>query len=530
MKPSRLRLVGTQTPDANVWEWETETILSVGRVAGVDLLLEDASISRRHAEILWTEKSWNVRDLGSTNGTYINGLRIGRVNRQLKQGDIVRFGNVILIVKQVGEQITKHAQVPEVRHKSLSEINEQIDTIELSQLMAQLPSQPVAGDTRTPKLWRSSVCTLKDLYISLVQEAASFLEATTAFIAVPDHAFQRLVVQVGVGAEIDERDAHAPLRLAEKTFERRESLLFNPHVEEGPEITMMPRRLAESTICAFIRGGSIDLGILQLHRAAGQVPFCDRELLLADALAARAGVRIQTLQASLAYQQQLVLSSVVALAQAVELRDEYTGGHTQRVTDYALLLADKMGLSEQDRYCLQVGTPLHDLGKIGVADSVLRKPGRLSPAEFETMKTHVVQGAHIVEMIPELSPVLAIVRSHHERWDGNGYPDGLAGENIPLLARVVATVDVFDAMTSDRPYRRAMSVDKAFDELRAGAGTQFDPKCVDAFCQVRPQIEKLLRDNTSASNTTRPGEIARIRNDMRRSETAASVSDARNCA
>ena len=124
-----------------------------------------------------------------------------------------------------------------------------------------------------------------------------------------------------------------------------------------------------------------------------------------------------------------------------DLRDDYTGSHTQRVTDYALMLAEELGLPKSDRYDLQIGTPLHDIGKIGISDYILRKPGPLTVEEAEYMKSHTLKGAAIIEIIPHLRAVLPIVRSHHERWDGLGYPDGLAGSQIPQLGRIVCVAD-----------------------------------------------------------------------------------------
>jgi putative nucleotidyltransferase with HDIG domain len=214
----------------------------------------------------------------------------------------------------------------------------------------------------------------------------------------------------------------------------------------------------------------------------------------------------------------LFLQTVTTLAQAVEMRDQYTGNHTQRVTAYALLLAEEMGLSEMDRRRLQVATLLHDIGKIAIDDQILRKPGRLSDPEFDRMKTHVLRGTEIVQMIPGLMWALPVVRGHHERWDGRGYPDGLKGEDIPLTARVVAVADAFDAMTSDRPYRVGMPAARAFAELEAGAGTHFDPACVSAFLRRRPQIEEMLareaaerRSAEGSSNTISRQELERER-------------------
>ena len=185
-------------------------------------------------------------------------------------------------------------------------------------------------------------------------------------------------------------------------------------------------------------------------------------------------------------QRDLFLDTITVLAQAVELKDEYTGGHIYRVTTYSTLLAEKLEMSPEDMNLIRIGTPLHDIGKIGIDDAILRKPDKLTPEEFEAMKLHTVKGAEIVNTVPDLRPIIPIVRSHHERWDGRGYPDALGGEAIHPLARVVGLADAFDAMTSDRPYRKGMAASAAFAEIEKMAGKQFDPVFAGAFlCAAR---------------------------------------------
>jgi HD-GYP domain-containing protein (c-di-GMP phosphodiesterase class II) len=184
----------------------------------------------------------------------------------------------------------------------------------------------------------------------------------------------------------------------------------------------------------------------------------------------------------------LFLSTIEKLAGAIELRDACTGYHSQRVTVFAILLGQQLHLSAEDLELIRVATPLHDIGKIGIDDAILRKPGKLTPAEFEVMKTHTTKGAEVLAPIPDLRPALPIVRSHHERWDGHGYPDGLKGEDIPRLARIVAVANAFDAMVFDTPYRRGQPVDVALAEIEAQQGRQFDPDVVTAFLQVRDKV------------------------------------------
>src|SRR5207248_2758068 len=235
-----------------------------------------------------------------------------------------------------------------------------------------------------------------------------------------------------------------------------------------------------SIICAVLRSPRHKLGVLHLDRGLLQEPFTENDLYLADALSASVAVGIESAQL-VEQQRQQFIDTVHTLARAVEIRDSYTGNHTRRVTDYSLLLADALQLPAVEKYQLQVGTPLHDIGKIGIDDAILRKPGKLTAGEFETMKTHTTKGVSMVTSLLNLAPMIPIIKHHHERYDGKGYPEGLRGEHIPLSARIVAVADAFDAMTSDRPYRRALPVEQAFHELAHSAGTHFDPRCVQAF-------------------------------------------------
>ncbi len=177
----------------------------------------------------------------------------------------------------------------------------------------------------------------------------------------------------------------------------------------------------------------------------------------------------------------LYLSTVRSLATAIDAKDQSTHAHIQRVHRFAVSIAEKMEVAGDELEAIRTGALLHDIGKLGVPDYVLLKPSALSIDEFEKMKRHTTIGAAILEQVPFPWPVASLVRHHHERWDGAGYPDNLAGENIPLGARILSVADVYDALTSDRPYRPAWSVSRAKSFILAGAGTQFDPDVVDAF-------------------------------------------------
>lgn len=178
------------------------------------------------------------------------------------------------------------------------------------------------------------------------------------------------------------------------------------------------------------------------------------------------------------------LSAIKVLAAAVEARDPYTGGHIERVTTYCVAIARELGWDDKRIAQVEMGAALHDIGKIGVEDAILRKPSKLTMDEYRQMKAHPEIAARMLEGIDFLEPVIPYVLYHQERYDGMGYPYGLSGEEIPIEGRLVAVADGFDAMTSDRPYRASMSPEEAIAELRRCAGNQFDPQIVDAFTRA----------------------------------------------
>jgi putative nucleotidyltransferase with HDIG domain len=175
------------------------------------------------------------------------------------------------------------------------------------------------------------------------------------------------------------------------------------------------------------------------------------------------------------------LEAIESLNATVDAKDPYTAGHSQRVQRIALAIGEELGLPEQRLDTLRFGGLFHDIGKLGVPDAVLTKPGRLTDEEFERIKRHAEDGARIVQKFGRLREAVPAIRHHHERWDGSGYPDGLAGTAIPLEAAIIGLADAWDAMTTDRPYSRARTAEGALAEVRRGRGSQFSPAVVDAF-------------------------------------------------
>lgn len=240
------------------------------------------------------------------------------------------------------------------------------------------------------------------------------------------------------------------------------------------------------------------IGVLNLIRVGNPASFSQGQLHSLSIIASKAASAIEN---SLLYKnlEQTYLSVLTALANAVEARDIYTRGHTERVWYMAEIIAQEMSWDKEKMWEVRVGGILHDIGKIGVPDAILNKPGELSSEEFEVMKTHPTQGAKILEGISFLAPSLPYILYHHERFDGGGYPFGLKGDKIPIQGRLLAVVDTFDAMCSDRPYRKRRETQAALKEIRDCSGTQFDPDMALIFLKAwedkKIDPEKLKKRN-----------------------------------
>src|SRR5208337_2094070 len=200
----------------------------------------------------------------------------------------------------------------------------------------------------------------------------------------------------------------------------------------------------------------------------------------------------------------LNMRTIEALALAIEAKDHTTHTHLQRVRTYAVEIAKEIGLSPDEIEALRAAALLHDIGKLAVPEHIINKPGRLTPEEFEKMKIHPSVGGQILERVNFPYPVVPIVRAHHERWDGSGYPDGLAGEQIPVGARILAAVDCLDAMISDRQYRRAMPLEEAMREIVRSAGSHFDPRVVEILERQYPELERIAKVESCSTEAPKP--------------------------
>ncbi|MCM8788495.1 MAG: HD domain-containing protein [Candidatus Omnitrophica bacterium] len=248
--------------------------------------------------------------------------------------------------------------------------------------------------------------------------------------------------------------------------------------------------ITKTMICVPITIKDRLLGVLQtINKKNGLFSEYDAELL--KALANQVAVAIEN--AKLYNELKETFYEIVfALADTIEKRDPYTGGHTKRVMEYSIAIGREMGLNNDELEKLKLAAILHDIGKIGIRDAVLLKDGNLTDEEFTIIKTHAIYGAEILQHVKKLDVILPGVKHHHERFDGSGYPEKCKGEKIPLIARIIAVADTFDAMTTDRPYRKGLPFESALCEIKNKAGTQFDPYVIECFAKafVKGEIVK----------------------------------------
>ena len=325
----------------------------------------------------------------------------------------------------------------------------------------------------------TSTLDLNQVLQQVLAGAAKASSAQIGCLALEDGG--RLVLKGGFGTDHQTAEKLAlglGGDICDRVMETGEPVMEAMERESKADSPLNPR----AVLCVPITLRGKPLGVLFLaNYQVGHAFTADHRNLVTE-LAAQAAVAIDNARL-FKDREEVILASLEALANAVDARDPYTAGHSERVTKYALMIARQMHYSPNDQGAwvrLERGGRLHDIGKIGVPDAVLQKTGKLTEAEFEKMKSHTTVGFNILSGLRMLTDELVIVRSHHERFDGKGYPDHKKGHELPMFAWIVSAADAIDAMTSDRPYRRGMPLDVAIEQVRAGAGTHFHPDVVEA--------------------------------------------------
>jgi putative nucleotidyltransferase with HDIG domain len=334
----------------------------------------------------------------------------------------------------------------------------------------------------------NSTMDLEKLLNLLSRKSVEALQAQVGYILMKDEQTGDLIVGGAEGLSEDfDRSLHIPLKpggISNWVINHNQPKLIED-ISTAREFSRISRLgfIRESIICAPLTNKEQVIGTITIANPVDGSGFVPSDLELLTTIAAQASIAIRNARL---YEEQesTYLSTVQALVSAIEANDAYTRGHSERVTRLSLALAKKLGLDDEHLKHLEQAAILHDIGKIGIDVSLLHKKGKLTPADIEVLKLHPSIGVRILEPIHFLGTVREIIEQHHERFDGNGYPNGLGGDEWRIESKILAVCDTFDAMTSDRPYRTALSREIAIQEIKDHSGTQFDPRVAATFVEM----------------------------------------------
>ena len=325
-----------------------------------------------------------------------------------------------------------------------------------------------------------------------IEAATCLVNAETGSLLLVDQETGELFFEVALG---EKGNALKEIRLARGqgiagwVAEQGESIIIHdvlsdPRFFSGADSKSTFR--TRNMICVPVKTKNRVVGVLQaINKKTGLFDDEDKEGLCALANQVAIAIENADLYAEL---KETFYETAHALAEMIEIRDPYTGGHTQRVMHYSAGIGRSMGLSAHEMERLRLAAILHDIGKIGIQDRILLKQDKLDPEELTTMNEHAALGSRALHSVKQMKDIIPGVRGHHEKFDGTGYPDRLKGTAIDPIARIIAVADTFDAMTTDRPYRKALSMQTAIDELKKSSWTQFDGDVVEHFIRVLPEL------------------------------------------
>ena len=473
-----------------------ERPLVVGRGAACDIRLADPSVSRRHALLEVRDGGVWVVDLDSSNGVYVNGRRVSRA--VLGPGDVLTLGNSRLSCRPSEPALWAAVQglataapdagspprTPEevqgagpfwMTHFAASAVGDERAHLGLAAVyrLSDLLSEEVeARAVLEPVLETVFQVTGADRAAILVRGDREDAGCEDAEVVV---ARSRTGEPLRPGAWISRTIVREVLRRGVAAWSR--DAQADERFRGGASIEIQGIR---SVLCAPVKTSRRLVGVLYADTLGRPDAFAEAHLALLAAIGNQAGVALH--RARLLHEvEELFFDMVRTVVAAIDAKDGYTHRHSERVAAFALKLARALGVTAAEQESVQLCGLLHDVGKIGVPDSILNKPGPLSETERLAMERHPLHGVRILSNIrsPRIRAILPGVKHHHERWNGSGYPDGLAGEEIPYVARVIGVADALDALTSKRSYRYGLSLESTLALLRQEAGTKWDPRIVE---------------------------------------------------
>jgi HD-GYP domain-containing protein (c-di-GMP phosphodiesterase class II) len=480
--------------------------LSIGRNPENQLQLDDLQVSRTHALIEQSDKGTILRDLNSGNGTYVGDRRV--LEYKLSSGDIIRIGMQQLRFEGGEPGVKQPPEDSGVRFESNQNARFEAAKVQnVYQTFFQAPRNSVTEDELQQTRKRleavyaanqiiASEPNLLTIFERLINQVFSLIPAHNGVLLLKDRQSGELVTEY-VKSGLKNEAIKISSSIVKRAMENGEAVITYDAAEDArfdAGVSIISQNIA-SAMCVPLQHQDECLGVLYVDTRGTTNAFVQKDLELLAALAGPAAIAIKNAQ-YVTMLERAYDETLTALANAIELRDHYTVGHTWRVTNFALEIAEEMGWTPEKLKEMRMGGVLHDIGKIAIDDAILRKPGHLTDEEYAKMKIHPERGARLLADVSFLQPLIPYCLYHHERFDGKGYPYGLAGDKIPIEGRIVAVADCLDALTSNRPYRKGLAPDVAKEEIVKGSGTQFDPEVVEAFvrCYESGRIQRILQD------------------------------------
>ena len=496
--------------EGKTFELSSEGECVMGRVPSARVRLDDDLVSRKHCRIYYEDGYYVIEDLKSKNGVWVNGEKIS--SAPLFHGDIILVGRqeFQFTLDEADEKVQQGMTLRDTNDKFSTEFKEKVPERLATQMGVVAETERGQRSAQEMERDLTAVCRIIDVVNR--EEPLDKL-----FHRIMDHVMEVSTADRGylfsgkelggvITPQVIRQGSQVPPWL-KNTFSRsvvRECyetgfsiLRADPQAQESdPSQSIMAQEI-QSLMCVPLRCEEGTVGVIYVDKLSGGKKFSKPDLRVLSAIANEAGIAVRRAQLSRRVEN-LFNEAIRTLVRILEVKDGYTRTHSERVTELAVAIGGVVGLGEAEMRDLRLAGLLHDIGKVAIPMEILTKPSRLTDSEYVQIKMHVTYSSQIVAGIEHAEPIGAILRCHHERWDGRGYPDGLAGEDIPLLGRILAVADSFDSMYGGRSYKDAMSDTDVLAELADKAGTQFDPDLAKQFNEAygndvsfRQSVERL---------------------------------------
>ncbi len=485
--PFVLRITSGESA-GEVFKLKDNSSYTIGRSIKADISVMEALISRKHCKIEIKSGVPVLYDLSSSNGTYVNEEKVARV--ELTNGDIISVGKTEILFQvdsEEGEEIFEPHVIQEKIPESIRETDVQkrlnIDEIK-SRSSADLDIDPTFDKLRILHNIFSRIHSDGD-----IKSMTSFVLDSIFKLSGAERGAVLLLKKgsydIVASRTLSSENIEISSTVLDEALKKREVILTSNAMGDerflsGDSIFMQS---IKSVMCVPMESEGKIMGAVYIDSRQVEGIFCENDMEMIGSIALHTGTAIEkiTLMDNIS---SLFMGTIRSLIKAIEAKDKYTSGHSDRVASYALCIGKGLDLPSKMLAVLHLSGLLHDIGKIGVEEKILLKNGKLSDKEFEQVKAHPVRGVEIIENIKNIEDVTSAVKYHHEKFDGSGYPSGLKGNDIPLTARILAVADTYDAMTSDRPYRKSFAPEKAVDEIRKFTLKQFDPDITEVFLRL----------------------------------------------